>query len=442
MPHSFQPLIQRLRKQTASLTQTGGIQPEGEDSRPLFTHDPTPEHEMPFLKRGLPFPRDKPNDLAKQDRFVRINGGHRHDLSRQKSKRHFCPNTRLLDWMGLGGKIMRLNGSNSLQTEWEQWAESASGGWPVESHKMAAITQKYGEIETVAGFGNHALVLLSHKVQACNPRLDRYYAVKIFRRGPDQTGFDYNRRVTSEYSITSSLHHRNVIQIFELLPLGYGNLCECMEYCSGGDLHSLIVASRRLHEEEADCFLKQLMLGILYLHEMGIAHRDLKPENLLLTDRGCLKISDFGNAECFRLAWEGRIQLSTTRCGSAPYISPEQYLTQPLDPRFVDIWAAAIVYLAMRAGRNPWKLATAKDECYRDYIEDCKVGRQYFLIKDISHVRLSLSFLSFSWLILYHPGTKLQRPPLHVEHQSRASARSDRDPFFSVAPGNPVLSGP
>ncbi|BCS27908.1 serine/threonine-protein kinase HAL4/sat4 [Aspergillus puulaauensis] len=250
---------------------------------------------------------------------------------------------------------------------------------------MAAVTQKYGEIETVAGLGTHALVLLSHKVQACNPRLDQYYAVKVFRRGPEQTGLDYKRRVSSEYSITSSLHHQNVIKIFELLPLGYDTLCECMQYCSGGDLHSLIVASRRLCEEEADCFLKQLMRGILYLHEMGIAHRDLKPENLLLTERGCLKISDFGNAECFRLAWEDQVHMSTTRCGSAPYISPEQYLAQPFDPRFADIWAAALVYIAMRAGRNPWKSATVKDECFRDYIDDCKVGRHYFLIKDTSH---------------------------------------------------------
>ncbi|CEL07712.1 hypothetical protein ASPCAL10867 [Aspergillus calidoustus] len=41
----------------------------------------------------------------------------------------------------------------------------------------------------------------------------------------------------------------------------------------------------------------------------------------------------------------------------------------------------------MRAGRNPWKKATVKDECFRDYTEDCKAGSQYFLIKDITHER-------------------------------------------------------
>ena len=183
------------------------------------------------------------------------------------------------------------------------------------------------------------------------------------------------------------------------------------------------------------------MPGIHYLHEMGFAHRDLKPENLLLTDRGCLKISDFGNAECFRLPCEDQVHMSTTRCGSAPYISPEQNLVQPLDPRFVDIWAAAMVYIAMRAGRNLWKLATVKDECFRDYIEDCKVGRPYFLVKDISHVRLSLPFLSFRMLIPFLTGTKLRSPALHVKHQSRTLARCSQDPFFSVASEDLLLSG-
>ncbi|KAL2823275.1 kinase-like domain-containing protein [Aspergillus cavernicola] len=393
MPHCFLPFLQRLRKQTASLTRAEDTKFDEEGNYLLATQDLTPQHGVHFPRGEYPSAGITQYYRPKQDRFVQMNGGHRHYLSPPKSKRHSWGNTGLLDWIGLRDKGKRSNGSESLRTEWEQWTGSGSGGWPVESHKMAAITQKYGDIETVAGCGTHALVLLSHKVHRCNPHLDRYYALKIFCRGPEQTEFDYRRRVTLEYSITSSLHHDNIVMTFELLPLGYGNLCGCMEYCSGGDLHSLIVASRRLWEEEADCFFKQLMHGILYLHEMGIAHRDLKPENLLLTDRGCLKISDFGNAECFRLAREDQVHMSTRRCGSAPYISSEQYLAQPFDPRYVDIWAAAIVYIAMRAGRNPWKLATVKDECFRDYIEDCKVGRQYFLIKDISHVRLSLSFL-------------------------------------------------
>ncbi|KAF9883741.1 hypothetical protein FE257_002995 [Aspergillus nanangensis] len=362
MPNFFRLLLEGLLKQPASLPHGG--EPELEESdRLLSTHNLGPPGGMRFLRGEFPLSGEGTrNAPPKQGRFIQNN-----------------------DWLRFGGKGKRSHGSESLRTDLGQWAESCSGDWPVEIQKTAAIIQKYGEIERFVGIGNHAVVLLSHKVRDCNPQIDRYYALKIFRYREEQTEFDHWRRVTSEFSIASSLHHQNIVETFELFPVGYKDLCGCMEFCSGGDLHSLIVTSRQLWDKEADCFLKQLMRGVLYLHEMGVAHRDLKPENLLLTDCGCLKISDFGNAECFRLAWEDQVHMSTGRCGSAPYISPEQYLAEPFDPRCVDIWAVAIVYIAMRAGRNPWKLATVEDECFRDFVEDCKVGKKYFLIEDITH---------------------------------------------------------
>ncbi|CAG8019915.1 unnamed protein product [Penicillium salamii] len=125
------------------------------------------------------------------------------------------------------------------------------------------------------------------------------------------------------------------------------------------------------------------MRGVNYIHEMEIAHRDLKPENLLLSSNGCLKISDFGSAECFRLGWENQIHMSRTRRGSRPFVSPEQYLCEEFDPRPVDIWAAAMTYLVMRTGRIPWKIATDQDESFRDYVADRIVRRGHFFIKEI-----------------------------------------------------------
>lgn len=52
--------------------------------------------------------------------------------------------------------------------------------------------------------------------------------------------------------------------------------------------------------DDAKCFFNQLMNGVNYLHNKGVAHRDLKPENLLLDEHDNLKISDFGMATMFR----------------------------------------------------------------------------------------------------------------------------------------------
>ena len=53
-------------------------------------------------------------------------------------------------------------------------------------------------------------------------------------------------------------------------------------------------------QHEAQRFFTQLLSGLRYLHQRGIAHRDLKPENLLLDEHDNVKISDFGMATMFR----------------------------------------------------------------------------------------------------------------------------------------------
>jgi serine/threonine protein kinase len=65
---------------------------------------------------------------------------------------------------------------------------------------------------------------------------------------------------------------------------------------------------RELEVGDYDCFSKQLLHGVQYMHEMGVAHRNLKPENLLLTCRGSSKISDVGCADVS--GWRGRKNLT------------------------------------------------------------------------------------------------------------------------------------
>lgn len=324
----------------------------------------------------------------RRKRFAQWEDGHRHCLD-LVMRSEGSLRDRLMSRVGFRKRSHQSRCAKS-PAQWEQWAEDILGGGAAMDNSKALINRKYGELCGIVGFGNFGVILLSHKTQPCNPHIDRYYALKIFRHRPHQREHVFQNGIASEFSIASSLRHHNVVRTFELIPLGIGDFCECMEYCSGGDLHSLITASGRLMEAEADCFFKQLLRGVCYIHEMGIAHRDLKPENLLLSSNGCLKISDFGSSECFRLAWDEHISMSTVRCGSPPYVSPEQYFLEEFDPRSVDIWAAAIVYVAMRTGRNIWRVANEKDECFRDYVEDRKIGKGCFFIEDICHVGYGL----------------------------------------------------
>ncbi|KAL3496091.1 kinase-like domain-containing protein [Aspergillus germanicus] len=274
--------------------------------------------------------------------------------------------------------------STCSETEWNEWATRESGDLFSAEPNISPITRKYGQVCDVLAFNSRTALVVLHFSQTA-PQIEAYYALKVFRRGPQQSTDSYERRIRAEFSISSSLNHQNIIRTFELVQIGNDTLGACMEYCSGGDLHSLIIASDTLRQEEADCFFKQLIRGIQYLHDMGIAHRDLKPENLLLTPRGCLKISDFGNAECFRAPGE-EVQMSSGLCGSTPYISPEQFTEPEFDPRGTDVWVAAVIYIAMRLGRNMWKVATPLDEGFADFVEQRKFKGRVSWIEDICSI--------------------------------------------------------
>ncbi|KAJ8721758.1 hypothetical protein PYW07_002533 [Mythimna separata] len=137
-----------------------------------------------------------------------------------------------------------------------------------------------------------------------------------------------------------------------------------LEYAPGGELFDRIEPDVGMREDEARRYWRQLLAGLQYLHGRGVAHRDIKPENLLLDNRDQLKISDFGMATLFRHG--SRERLLSRVCGTAPYAAPE-VLSAPQRPYRAppaDLWAAALVLLAMLAGELPWERACESDARY------------------------------------------------------------------------------
>ena len=125
------------------------------------------------------------------------------------------------------------------------------------------------------------------------------------------------------------------------------------------------------------------------MHELGVVHRDLKPDNLLLTQRGTIKVTDFGNAEYFRTAWEMEIHMSAWICGSTPYITPEEYVDKEFNPPAVDVWACGIIYMVVQTGQHPWRDARiGKDESFGRYVEDRKLEAGYEPIELLKKVSL------------------------------------------------------
>ncbi|XP_037298065.1 serine/threonine-protein kinase Chk1 isoform X2 [Manduca sexta] len=125
-----------------------------------------------------------------------------------------------------------------------------------------------------------------------------------------------------------------------------------LEYAQGGELFDKIEPDVGMPESAARRYWRQTLAGLEYLHARGVAHRDIKPENLLLDHHDDVKISDFGMATVFR---HGARERALSRvCGTLPYAAPEVLRAeqQPYRAPPADLWAAALVLLAMLAGEG------------------------------------------------------------------------------------------
>jgi serine/threonine protein kinase len=148
-------------------------------------------------------------------------------------------------------------------------------------------------------------------------------------------------------------------------------------------LDSLIVRKQEkhtlLHPLEIDCFMKQIINGVAFMHEHGVAHCDLKPENILIKPNGILKLSDFGTSCVFQTAWEKKPHYQKGCFGSEPYMAPEQFIPhKQYDPRLVDTFAVGIIYVTMALGHYPWKSPVKeKDPDYAEFVDSLKVVIPY-----------------------------------------------------------------
>ncbi|KAF8985682.1 serine/threonine-protein kinase HAL4/sat4 [Entomortierella lignicola] len=328
--------------------------------------------------------------VESKQRFERLpNGTHRHHLSAPKRHQFLSNQVRwlkeLIEGKKEGAALPNSQGSYqlkpevfenplSLLNERYQNLDADQTGSPVTNNRKkytlkSDFIQNYGELQqqVVGKEGAFGTIRLSIKRNPVTGD-EQLYAIKEFKYAYGESQKQYMRRLTSEFCIASSLKHANVIQTMDLLQLHEDTYSEVMEYCSGGDMHSLIASANTLSEPESNCFFSQLIHGVAYLHSMGVVHRDLKPENLLLTSDGCLKIADFGNSEVFRMPWEKKVRSSASIRGSGPFIAPEEFTSETFDARKVDIWACGIIYMCMRLGKYNWHEAADGDPIWDGFL--------------------------------------------------------------------------
>jgi len=174
---------------------------------------------------------------------------------------------------------------------------------------------------------------------------------------------DQAENTRKEICVHKLLKHVNVVQCYGSRRLeNHSRQFIFLEYCSGGELFDRIEPEVGMAEHQAQYYFNQLIAGLEYLHQRGVAHRDIKPENLLLTEDDVLKISDFGMATVFR--HQGKERQLERRCGTMPYIAPEILLKSKYAAEPADIWSCGVVLVAMLRGELAWDRPTPDQHEY------------------------------------------------------------------------------
>jgi eukaryotic-like serine/threonine-protein kinase len=206
---------------------------------------------------------------------------------------------------------------------------------------------------------------------AFDPRLERQVALKFL---PDYLINDRRRvqRFKQEARAASALSHPNVATIYEIGE-AEGATYIAMEYVAGQTL-SQRINGQPLPLDDIIEIASQAADALDEAHARGVTHRDIKSLNLMITERGRVKVLDFGLAKMSRAdalepvdAADDRAtepapgvtlhSLATTApglvMGTAQYMSPEQALAQEVDHR-TDIFSLGVVMYEMATGRLPF----------------------------------------------------------------------------------------
>ena len=154
--------------------------------------------------------------------------------------------------------------------------------------------------------------------------------------------------LTRELSILRKMNHFNIIKLYSIIETET-IIYLIQEYSEGKELSNYIQNHSKLDEKEACKFFQQIISGIEYIHQMGIAHRDLKPENILLTRANDIKIIDFGLSNIYS---EG--QMLKTSCGSPYYAPPEMLQGKPYKGLYSDIYTCGIILYYMLSKKLPF----------------------------------------------------------------------------------------
>ena len=226
------------------------------------------------------------------------------------------------------------------------------GGWRSCVILGTVIGQSIGHYRVTGKLGVGGMGVV---YEAEDTRLPRRAALKFLSQelagDPDAT-----RRLQREADTIASLNHPNICTLYEIDD-HEGQRFIAMERVDGVSLKAFM-ARQTLPTAQVVEIATQIARALEAAHASGIVHRDIKPGNVMVSDRGQVKVLDFGLARRFLMPGTGEILLHGSTIpgrplGTANYMAPERIMQLPLDPRS-DLFSLGVVIYEMATGRLPF----------------------------------------------------------------------------------------
>lgn len=211
--------------------------------------------------------------------------------------------------------------------------------------------QRY-ELRSVLGQGGMGTVY-----RAWQRSVDREVAVKVIHPKL-ATEREVAKRFLREARLASRLNQQNIVSVYDFGQTDDGILYLVMELLQGRSLAHDLAAGQPLPPRRITAIAAQVCDALEAAHRHGIIHRDLKPHNILVLDepagRDAIKILDFGLAKSLIQETSSLVTQSDALLGTPAYISPEQILGKPVDPRS-DLYSLGCILYKMASGRPPFR---------------------------------------------------------------------------------------
>ncbi len=201
------------------------------------------------------------------------------------------------------------------------------------------------KLEGILGRGAMAEVYKS-----THPNLNRDVAVKILHPFHTQVP-GFIQRFRHEAQAAASLHHSNIVQVYDFSVTEDGLYYMVMQYINGLSLEEYLALEKNpLSLTKTFLFFRQIANALSFAHQLDTIHRDVKPANIMLDTRENAYLSDFGLAKIIGVTMQTQSGLGP---GTPDYMAPEQVEGKNLSTS-ADIYAMGVILYRMLTKQFPY----------------------------------------------------------------------------------------